>query len=97
MPKQLKKMDLEKEVISLSANAHALNLVLMNILLRMTKDESLRKMIEDGFDEAANDAEQVAIAMGHNAHPGHTVEALHIIEEMREAVIGRSAPNLEGQ
>lgn len=51
-------------------------------------------MIKDGFDEAANDAEQVAIAMGHDAHPDQTAKASDIIEEMREDVIGGStAPN----
>jgi hypothetical protein len=89
--RRLKKMDLENEIISLSAPTHALNMLLINIQLRMTSDSRLQKMIEDGLEQVANDAEQVAIAMGHDAHPDQTVREA-VVADRPPAIIARVKP-----
>jgi hypothetical protein len=82
-------MDTEKEIHSLAAETLALSIILGNVLSKLAKDRTLRFAIAEGFDQAADVAQSVAVQYGEAATPDHMVKAIRIIEEMRAMVLGR--------
>ena len=82
-------MDLEHEIYSLSAETLALQTVLTQTLSRLSRlSPEISRAVRDGFDDAANVTERLAIHFGKAARPEHTVKALRVVEEMRAVVFG---------
>jgi hypothetical protein len=81
-------MDSEKEIRALAAETLAFSIIVGSVLSKLAKDSSLRVAIVEGFDQAADIADSVAVRFGKTASPEHTVKALSIIEEMRAMVLG---------
>jgi hypothetical protein len=81
-------MDTEKEIHSLSAETLALSIIVGNVLSKLARNASLRPAIVEGFNQAADVADSVAVQFGKSASPEHTIKALRIIEEMRTMVLG---------
>jgi hypothetical protein len=81
-------MDSEKEIRALAAETLAFSIIVGSVLSKLAKDSSLRAAIVEGFDQAADVADSVAVRFGKTAAPEHTVKALIIIEEMRAMVLG---------
>jgi hypothetical protein len=81
-------MDSEKEIRALAAETLAFSIILGSILSKLAKDSSLRAAIVEGFNQAADVADSVAVRFGNTASPEHTLKALSIIEEMRAMVLG---------
>jgi len=81
-------MDAEKEILALSAQVLAMNILVASVFSKLVKNRALRPAIIEGFDQAADVAERVAIHFGKAASPEHTVKALGIIEELRGVVLG---------
>jgi hypothetical protein len=79
----------EKEIYSLSAEAIAIQAMLVHVLRRLAKsDPNLWKAISAGFDDAASEVENMAIQHGAEAKSEHTLEALRIVEICRKASLG---------
>jgi hypothetical protein len=87
--------DLEKEFRALAAENLALSIIVGRVLSRLARDPSLRRAIVEGFDQAADVAQGVALTeLGEPADPQQAVEALRIIEETRAMVLGNEGkPN----
>jgi hypothetical protein len=84
-------MDHDLEIIALSAETLAIQTLLAHVLERIAKvDPQLDSAVRSGFDDAANDAENMAIKFGKAANAGHTVKALAIIEALRTATFGNT-------
>jgi hypothetical protein len=82
-------MDHDAEINGLSAETLAIQVVLAHILDRVARiDPRFAHAIKTGFDNAANDVENIAIKFGKAAAPGHTVKALAIVESLRAATFG---------
>ena len=82
-------MNCAHEIESLAAETLALQTVLAHILDRIARvDRSLAIAIQQGFDDAASDAEHIAIKLGKSASPNHIVKSLAIIEHLRTATLG---------
>jgi hypothetical protein len=81
-------MDYDKEILALTAETLALSYIVGNVLSRLARNTSLRPAIAEGFDQAADVAQSVAIQFGKSAAPEQTVKALRIVEEMRAMVLG---------
>jgi hypothetical protein len=81
-------MDIEKEVHALTAETLAFSIIVGNVLSKLAKNPLLRAAIVEGFDQAADVAESVAVQFGKSASPEHTVKAVRIVEEMRAVVLG---------
>jgi hypothetical protein len=83
-------MDFEKEILALNAEKMAIQNILVNVLYRLGRtNPALEIAIRQGFDDAANMVEQVAIAHGKAARPEHLVRAIKIVEELRPIALGR--------
>jgi hypothetical protein len=82
-------MDVEHEIYSLSAETFALQTIITQTLARLSGlSPEIDRALRDGFDDAANVAERLAIHFGKAARPEHTVKALRIVEELRTVVFG---------
>jgi hypothetical protein len=81
-------MDIEKEVHALTAETLAFSIIVGDVLSKLAKNPLLRAAIVEGFDQAADVAESVAVQFGKSASPEHTVKAVRIVEEMRAVVLG---------
>jgi hypothetical protein len=77
------------EIESLAAETLALQTILAHVLDQVAKvDVRIAAAIRKGFDDAADDTEDIAIKLGKSASPDHTVKALGVIEYMRTATFG---------
>jgi hypothetical protein len=82
-------MDNEHEIASLAAETLALQVVLTNILHQIAlTNPDLDGMIRLGFDNAANEVENLAITAGKAARPDHLVKALSVVESLRAMTLG---------
>jgi hypothetical protein len=82
-------MDQEKEIYSLSAEALAIQAVLVHVLRRLAKsDPDLWKAIAAGFEDAASEIGNLAIQHGAEVMSERTLEALRIVEINRKASLG---------
>lgn len=81
-------MNTEDEIHALSAETLAFSIILGSVLSKLAVDRSLRFAIAEGFDQAAEVAQTIAVRFGKSASPEHTVKALRIIDEMRAIVLG---------
>lgn len=82
-------MNHDTEIIALSAETLAIQTILAHVLEYIAHtDSALYAAIVRGFDDAANDIENIAIKFGKNAEAGHTVKALAIVESLRAATFG---------
>lgn len=89
-------MDIEGEVYSLNGEVLALNLVVGNVLRNISYiSPQIADAIKLGFEEAASQAELIAISNGPTASPEHTIKAGRIVEGLRAAVFG-SQPKPSG-
>jgi hypothetical protein len=57
-------MDTEKEIHSLAAETLALSIIVGNVLSKLAKNPSLRPAVIEGFNQAADVADSVAIQFG---------------------------------
>ena len=81
-------MNIEDEVLSLSAFELAMQTLFCELCVTLImKDPTNKYFIKKVFDNSANYVENIAIALGENANPKHTVKALKIVEEIRNSVI----------
>ncbi len=84
----------KKEIYSLSAEALAIQSVLVHVLRRLAKsDPNLLKAIAAGFDDAAHEVETHTIQSGgevkfDRSHVAFGLQALRIIEICRKASLG---------
>ena len=82
-------MDVEHEVHSLSAESLAVQCIITQTLSRLRGlSPEIERALREGFDDAANVTENLAIHFGKAASPDHTVKALRVVEEMRAVVFG---------
>lgn len=82
-------MDHDKEIIALSAETLAIQTLLAHVFDRIAKTSpQLDSAVRTGFDDAANDVENMAIRFGKGADAGHIVKGLAIIEALRTATLG---------
>jgi hypothetical protein len=81
-------MDTEKEIHALSAETLAFGIIMRSVLSKLARNPSLRATIVEGFDQAADVADSLAVQFGKAASPDHTIKALRIIEETRAMVLG---------
>jgi hypothetical protein len=82
-------MDVEREIHALAAETVALQFVLTQTLVKLSRlGPDLKRTIIEAFDDAANIAEHTAIHLGKSASPEQTVKALRIVEELRAVVLG---------
>lgn len=82
-------MDHDHEIKALAAETISLQILISHVLDEIARsDPNLDFAIRKGFDNAANDTEDLAIKLGKTAAPEHTVKALQIIEEMRTMTFG---------
>jgi hypothetical protein len=85
---------LRKEIVVLTAENLAMQLVLICLLQRLGEAEpSLTAPFIQAFDDAANHAEKFSIVGGTKS--GHLPETLRIIEQMRLMLIGKDKPKRE--
>ena len=81
-------MDHDEEIAALGAETLALQAILTNVLLQLGKEDVILALaIRRGFDDAANEIEDLAIRLGKAARPDHVVKAVRIIEELRAASV----------
>jgi hypothetical protein len=77
------------EVANLNAQTLAVQVILSHVLSRVAAlDETLAGAIRQGFDDAANDAENISIQLGKSTTPDDAVKTLGIIEYLRAATFG---------
>jgi hypothetical protein len=81
-------MDIEKEIHSLAAETLAYSLVIQGVLSRLARNPAFKTSIEEGFDQALEIAQSVAVKFGSTASPDHTTKCIRIIEELRAGVLG---------
>ena len=82
-------MDYENEITTLAAETIALQILISHVFDELARaDPHLDFAIRKGFDNAANDTEDLAIKFGKSAPPEHTVKALSVIEELRTMTFG---------
>ncbi|WOH53209.1 hypothetical protein [Bradyrhizobium sp. sBnM-33] len=81
-------MDYEEEINALHAETLAMSIIIGQILSKLATNPLLRPSIVEGFNQAAEVADSVAIRFGKSASPEHTVKTIRIIEEIRTAVLG---------
>jgi len=87
-------MEVDKEIHALSAETLALTAILSSVLGRLAAtDRTMRFNIAEGFSQAADQVEAVALTFGHAASSKHTVKALQIVEQLRTAVLGPDRPS----
>jgi hypothetical protein len=79
-------MKYDAEIIALSAETLAIQAVLAHVLDRVARVDP--RIAHAGFDNAANEIENVAIKFGKAADAGHTVKAIAIVEGLRAATFG---------
>jgi hypothetical protein len=86
-------MDYDKEILALNAEKMAIQNILVNVLYRLAKtNPALEMAIRQGFDDAANMVEHVALAHGKAASPEHLARAVKIVEDLRPIALGRDKP-----
>jgi len=86
-----KAMNIEAEIHSLAAESIAVQAMLAHVLSRLAAlDPHLAASIRQGFDDAASDAENLAIKFSKTASRNHLVKALAIIESLRATTLGQS-------
>jgi hypothetical protein len=79
---------IRKEIVALTAENLAMQFVLTSLLQRIGEgNPSMRRLILQALDEAANHAENYSIVRG--AKAGHLPETLRIIEQMRLMLVGK--------
>jgi hypothetical protein len=82
-------MDHDQEIAALGAETLALQSILTNVLLQLGKEDLIIGLaIRRGFDDAANEIENLAIQLGKAARPDHVIKAVRVIEELRTASLG---------
>ena len=80
-------MDIESEIYSLSGETLAFSLIIGNVLRNVAAlSPELAAAIRLGFDQAASQAEDIAIRHGPSASPKHTIHGGRVIEDIRPAV-----------
>jgi hypothetical protein len=80
----------EKEDLTLAIAIFATETVISNVLHRISQlSNVMPAAIEEGFDDAANEIE--AIAIGSGKPDDRTFEALAIVDSLRRATLGNSA------
>jgi hypothetical protein len=80
----------EKEDLTLAIAIFATETVISNVLHRTSRlSNVMTAAIEEGFDDAANEIE--AIAIGSGKPSDQTFEALAIVDSLRRATLGNSA------
>jgi hypothetical protein len=81
-------MDTDADTNLIAAELMAVQGILMCVLKRIAEvDENLASAIEGGFDDAANLAEKMKVALGAGAPSNEAVEALRTIERLRAGVL----------
>jgi hypothetical protein len=79
---------IRKEIVALTAENLAMQFVLTSLLQRISEgNPSMRRLILQALDEAANHTENFSIVRG--AKAGHLPETLRIIEQMRLMLVGK--------
>lgn len=79
----------QHQIASLAAETLALQAVLTNVLHQISQtNPDLDGMIRLGFDNAANENENLAITAGGAAGPDHLVKALSVVESLRVMTLG---------
>ena len=79
---------IRKEIVALTAENLAMQFILTSLLQRISEgNPSMRRLILQALDEAANHAENFSIVRG--AKAGHLPETLRIIEQMRLMLVGK--------
>jgi hypothetical protein len=82
---------IRKEILALTAENLAMQFVLISLLQRIGEgNPSMRGLILQALDDAANYAENFSIVRG--AKAGHLPETLRIIEQMRLMLVGKDKP-----
>ena len=78
---------LKQEVVRLHAETLALQWLLTSLAGSLKNSGAVPEIvIEQAFDSAANIVEEIAIRLGKEAAPEHTVGALRIVEQLRKQV-----------
>jgi hypothetical protein len=82
-------MDYDRELRSLAAETLALQCILQGLLGTLIRTQpQLRAPIAEGLENALDMAQAVAVQIGTDASPDHTVKCIRIIEEFREGLLG---------
>ena len=82
-------MDMDTDTNLVAAELMAVQGILMCVLRRIAAvDQDLASAIEGGFDDAANLAEKMTVALGAGAPSKEAVEALRTIERLRAGILG---------
>jgi hypothetical protein len=85
----MKDQMVEQELDALAGETLAIQVILAKVLHRVRGvDPALADAIAVGFNDAANQIEDIAIRFGKAASPEHTVKAIKIVEQLRTAVLG---------
>jgi len=75
---------LRHEITSLAAETLALQFLFVNLMAGLRSHGISPDLLEKVFSFAADSAEDFAIHIGKKASPAHTVEAVRIIEQLRD-------------
>lgn len=82
-------MDIETDTNLIAAELMAVQGILMCVLRRIAAvDQDLASAVEDGFDDAANLAEKMKVALGAGVPSKEAIESLRTIERLRAGILG---------
>jgi hypothetical protein len=82
-------MDIETDTNLIAAELMAVQGILMCVLRRIAAvDQNLASAVEGGFDDAANLAEKMKVALGPGVPSKEAVESLRTIERLRAGILG---------
>ena len=82
-------MDADADTNLVASELMAVQGILMCVLRRIAAvDQNLASAVEGGFDDAANLAEKMKVALGEEAPSGEVAEALRTIERLRAGILG---------
>ena len=81
---------MKHDLTTLRAETFAIQAILTNVLFELKKlDPIMAEAIARGFDNAANQIENVTIGTGQRASSEPLAKALSLIEDLRTATLGR--------
>jgi hypothetical protein len=82
-------MGIETDTNLIAAELMAVQGILMCVLRRIAAvDQNLASAVEGGFDDAANLAEKMKVALGPGVPSKEAVESLRTIERLRAGILG---------